>query len=299
MAVLSCLPDSGAGGERNEKFEPGYRVDFKVLASGTDCPKAILDGLSSSYNLTIGKPYNLGSFGVSDSDAGAILKSISVDRVTQGPISTWKATVSWGIFDPLVDVQNPLNDPVMPVLESVVTPKYAVSDKDGNACLNTAGEPFEPFEIEQTHWVTRFSKNYAALPAYWAYLDYINNATWQGFAAYYVKFNSMRCTQESSTYLASTYYKVDFEFEYKPDTWLFQVLNAGYYQKVSGALRPCTFQGQPVSKPWPLDSSGVQIAVPTTGNAIFKNFHIRNEVDFVSTFTDFPADLFAVQAYPT
>lgn len=292
--------------DQNEKFESTYVVTFKVISdTATDGPKTLISDLSS-IGVQIGKPYDVVYDGVPESDAGAICRNLSVRNVTQGPELTWEVTATFGPWDPITCVQSPLDEAVVPTAETVTIPKPVYFDNAGKPLLNTAGEPTEA-EGATAHVIFRFAQNYASLPAVLQYTNYINNATWQGFAPYTVKLNAVRAEEPTSQFLASTYWRLEYEFEWNGDLdntgavtgWLTVALNAGYYQKVSGALKPCLVNGQPVSTPVPLDASGVQIGVPSFSNVQYNTYHVLQEIDFNSIFTAFPTNLFAVYPYPT
>lgn len=306
MAILSCLPKPGHSVDQNEKFESTYTVVFQVASDTlTDGPKTIIADLST-IGVKVGKPYNVIYDGVAEMDAGAICRSLSVRNTSQGPEPLWEVTATFGPWDPIESVQNPLNELVLPTIETITIPKPVYFDSAGKPLLNTAGEVTEA-EGATSHTVMRFSQNYATLPAIFPYVNYINNATWQGFAPFVVKFNAARAEELTSQFLASTYWRVDYEFEANGDLnnsgaitgWLSVVLNAGYYQKVGGVLKPCLVNGQPVSTPVPLDASGVQIGVPSFSNVQYNTYHVLQEIDFNTIFTAFPTNLFAVYPYPT
>jgi hypothetical protein len=289
----------GRTGEQNEKYDRTYKILFVVLCSDiNDDPHYVLSNFAyGGSSLPIGQQYP------SDTKAYCISRSAEYQsrcQVGTGVGCLYKFTATYGPWNPLENLENPLDKPVLPIIEGQTFEHPIFVDKDGNPIVNSAGDPYDPPLTEEVvHLVIRFSKNYATLPAFFGYSNYINNATWQTFAAYMVKFNIPRAEELPSQYLASTYWKFDFEFEVNPETWLRKVPNVGFNQLVSGTLKPILIGGQPPTIPQFLNSSGAVLTPPVTHtNLIINTFHTRQETDFNTVFASFPTDLFAVYASP-
>ena len=66
-----------------------------------------------------------------------------------------------------------------------------------------------------------------------------------------------------------------------PCGWVKQVLDEGLYTNASGKLVPCTDDmGAPVRAPVLLNGSGAQVSNPSYSDAVYRPFHIYDEVDF-------------------
>jgi hypothetical protein len=294
---LSSEPGSRSASIDSKKVT-SYRYVFTVISDNkNDDGSYIRNNLSFPYPST---PLQIGTVHPVDANAYCTAIEASFASIVEGTGAMWNATVTYGEWNPFTMVENPLDAPVLPVIEGQVFEYVADKDKDGNPIVNKASDPFDPPVVtEKTHLFFRFSKNYATLPAVFHYSNYINSDTWQNFGPYYIKFNLPRAQELPSQYLGSTYWKVDFEFEYNPDTWLTKLENKGYRQYVGGVQKQILVDGQPTTVPIYLDSSGVALTYPvTSANIVELTFHGRFETAFNSLFSDFPTDLFATYVIP-
>ena len=283
---------------QDAKWVTGYKYVFTVLTNnGADDAYYIRRNISYPYPST---PITVGT--VHPNDANAYVTGIEVDFVStirnngfNGAM--WTATVTYGEFNPLEMVENPLNMPVYPSKTSQIVERVADVDKDGNPIVNAVGDPYDPpLMTKHTIQIYRFTKNYATLPGYLSFEGYINNATWQGFDPFTVEFSSANYDELPSQYLGHTYFKVDFEMAVDRKTWLAKLPNYGYRQKIGGSGNPVPIivGGQPATTPQFLSATGAYVAPPiTSSNLVINTFHYRDETDFGAAFTDFPVNLFA------
>jgi hypothetical protein len=79
----------------------------------------------------------------------------------------WDVFVMW-TTEPLPANQdqelNPLNRPAKISLSPELLTRFTNQDKDGNAMLNTAGDPFEGYEVDDIRYLIRFRKNVQSIP---------------------------------------------------------------------------------------------------------------------------------------
>lgn len=84
------------------------------------------------------------------------------------------------------------------------------------------------------------------------------------------------------------YWETRVDFEYAPETWDLQILNAGYMEKVNVDVGPgthnlkritTTFGNEPVQKPWPLkeDGSKMDLGIDTP---YYNDFQVYGALDF-------------------
>lgn len=282
----------------NAKRETEYTYVFTVESDNfLDDSKYIRDNLSYPYPST---PLRIATVHPADTNAFCIgIDPEFVARTGDGG-ALWKATVRYGVWEPFEYVENPLDAPILPLMEGTTKSKVFSKDKDGNPIVNKAGDGYDPpVEREVPREIYRFRIRTAAKPTWLAYKGYINSSAWQGFASYTVRFMVSRSEQIYSQYLGSTYYETEVEFHVDEDTHLANLPNQGFRQLVSGNLQPILVNGQPATAPVWLDSSGAALMPPiTSSNFVINTFHVDKEVDFNSIFSFFPTDVFGVYTGP-
>lgn len=150
---------------------------------------------------------------------------------------------------------------------------------------NTAGQPFDPPLVTQillpyvevTLWKTQASFNTDVVPLFARGRPVVNSAAFSidgvSFGIRQLRLSVSSADKEYEG--AATYYRVTYRFDVNSDTWDLKPASYGYYEWDSGTskMKPIVdAEGNPVSVPWPLDSSGVKIANPVTTSAAIMNF---------------------------
>jgi hypothetical protein len=165
-------------------------------------------------------------------------------------------------------VQDPLLEPARVSGGFNKFTRRAVKDTSGNALVTTGNEPIlSGVEIDDNRPTVRLEMNVAwvNLSFVSTYVDTVNNATWWSCAARTIKcseFNWERVLYGTCRF----YYRVQFTFELKRDTWDFVLANYGRYKKVTGSS-PARYvenkdEYENVKETW-LDINGAPTITPT------------------------------------
>jgi len=219
-------------------------------------------------------------------------RTVTPEYAGGSPSLSWYVTCEYSrrSNDPDEDHDNPLNAPVEIEARGVKVQKIVTHDLNGDPILNTAGDAFDPpLEVTRTHPVIVFTRNEPSFTFDYAlsYMDHVNSGSYLGAGAGTVKCNDIAAQKMFAQ--AQEYWQVRYEFEYNPDGWQPQVLNAGYMQLFSGGkYKILDSDGRDVSEPWPLDASGERIAA---------NFLPDSAIYL--TFTVFPSANFNLLGLPT
>jgi hypothetical protein len=227
---------------------------------------------------------------------------------SEGKLS-WRVTCEysseWGEIS-----DNPLDDPAVTDwgVETFTRPVWV--DRDGNAIVNSAGDPFDPpAEMDDFRIVSRTRKNVSAVPTWiYSFQNAINSSSftldgvtvpagtakmtgielgeWQerDSVAYRVLVMEMHHRGENSGGAGSgSGSTTDPGSEFEP--WDITLLDAGMREVTPGSggeLRNIINAGDnsEVSSPVPLDGSGSALADPTPANAVYLSFSVYAERDF-------------------
>lgn len=173
---------------------------------------------------------------------------------------------------------NPLNRPAAITGAARQYSKYTLFDRDGNAILNSAKDPYDPIEMDDARWIIRVSKNlpYNAIPL--LPNNVINQDPFtitqlgitgdtetlklqeQEFSD--IKFEYVL---EGIAYVGITYRTFSFSLAYREEGWVYKTTDRGYRAKDPSdgtGPYPVTVQEfgskiwRPVTKPVFLDGSG-------------------------------------------
>jgi hypothetical protein len=138
------------------------------------------------------------------------------------------------------DFENPLDKPTVIDVEPVVVPRYTATDRDGNAILNAAGDPFlDPIETTATELIYRCKKNLDSLPDWWYDLaDRLNESALTIYGktldAETVRF-SPASTPAPKVQFDIPYFEVGWSLHWKRNGWKEKRVEAGYqYIDVAG-----------------------------------------------------------------
>jgi hypothetical protein len=164
-------------------------------------------------------------------------------------------------------VQDPLLEPARVSGGFNKFTRRAVKDTSGNALVTTANEPFTSgIEIDDNRPTVRLEMNVAwvNLTFVSSYVDTVNNATWWSCAARTIKcseFNWERVLYGTCRF----YYRVQFTFELKRDTWDLMLANFGNYSRSAAGAEPTQHRDGKTKdfKPTYLDVNGIATETPT------------------------------------
>jgi hypothetical protein len=241
MSIKSCkLLAANTAYNDDANYRRTYSHDYLIeTTSDSDLPSDIRSGWQSATPDPI--PALWTSYNVwSKTDAGAFVTSRSLRRLSnrEDDRHHWIATVNWeppqqgygsGGSNP-----NPLSRPVRYSLEWASHTKAVEKDIYDRPLENSAGQLFDPLEIDDARPVLVATKNMASLPTIIAmaveYINTINDSTFFGAPAYSAKIESIT-SGELQTENEVDFYAVQFRIQFtnpdEYDGWDVRVLNRG------------------------------------------------------------------------
>jgi len=229
--------------------------------------------------------------GAHPDDASAFVKSRSASRSDESRYK-WEATVTYQ-YDPKESGDDPTARPPKIRWTSSQVTKSIVRDLNGNACVNSAGDYFDPpLEAEITRWTATIQFNAASIPVgILLYAGAVNNNTITidgvAVAAERARVVALDIGEEdeengyafrSVTLSVECRYSDDEGFDLEP---LDQGLRATGY---SGQLEDIMVDDQDggrarASSPVLLDGNGQQLLTPAPNTAVFMYYEITRKTD--------------------
>jgi hypothetical protein len=204
----------------------------------------------------------------------------------------WKATIDYSA-EPLKSDDKEKNDQPNPLLRAAkirwrtnAYERIAEKDKDGNACVNSAGDYFDPpLMRDANRWTVEVAKNVAAVPSWIADVDSpINDASFAigglTIAAGKARIQSIEIgeLQEEN---GAAYYAFSFALEFRREGWALSALDQGYHYLDGSTRKRAQVDGQDSANPVLLDGSGGILPNPEDPtNAVFLDFDVHDELDF-------------------
>lgn len=291
MAKIIDVKETGFG-RRRVRISDHYTQEYtRVFRLYTDAATDTLgeQDLIDAKDVGIGLPQR---WDAHPEDDNALVTDITATE-TEYP-QQWLAEVSYSsdATDESRLAHDPLEEPPT-VSWTTETYKEAIEqDAFGTAILNTAGDPIEGIEVERYRLVATYEDNVAEFDEADAlnYQGTCNSQTFRGKDAYTWLIRTFITTGRGFKNNVA-YWRRRIEFVYDPSTTedangntivighQLRILNAGYRQLVSGALRTITDgPGRPVSQPVPLAQDGSQL--PSNGTPVYLTFKPHLTVDF-------------------
>lgn len=212
------------------------------------------------------------------SNANAFVVNIRVEN--NNPWKGWVATVTYSDERQIDD--NPVDDAAEINWGSEQFQKVAVTDRDGNLIVNSAGDLFDPpAMIDDSRRVVTVSKNLAAVPSWILdYQDAINSDTFtiDGISIGVGKAKMQAVTVGPKQRRNNTVFRtVNFTIHLQRDGWALDILDAGFNRldplKPSGRSA-ITINGLAPSAPYPLNGAGIPIENPSPSNNVFLTFNV-------------------------
>lgn len=277
MTITLKGEDVTARTATNTKGVRSYTRAFKLETTDkTDGPFAI--------GSTSGLP-RIGS--VHPEDSGAWCTTLRVDNFA--PYKGWRVTAEYSSEMELAE--NPTNDPALIRWDSEQFQKPAIFDYNGEAIVNSAGDPFDPPNMmDDSRRVVTVTKNLASVPAWiLTYQDAINSGPFTidgvSVATGLAKMQRV-AVSERQTRNGTSFRTVDFTIHLQKNGWKLEPLDAGFREREATGTPPelkniknpndDELPGAPV----PLDGSGRQLADPTPANCVFLDFDVYEPKDF-------------------
>jgi len=241
-----------------------------------------------------------------------LCRSVDPEQDSQSPFK-WVITAKYSSV-PLSQQQQQQQQTISPIdwpaKISWKTNKYQkaiTKDINGNAIVNSAGDPFDPpKEIPRSRWVVTITKNVLQVPAaVLLYADGVNSTQFivQGIAVPTgaAKVQDISVSEQQAGYDANgntvLYYVFTWSFEMEllnfrkngsSAGWQLQPLDQGYRCKdpndASKRINITTndVPKQLISSPALLDGNGNQVANPSTSSGVFLAFDVFLKFDFNS-----------------
>jgi hypothetical protein len=277
MAVTS-ITDLKGEGSRSGHWHVGqgrsYQRKLQVITNSVfDGPATVMSQVGAQY----GDIYNAG-YGT-EFDGFCYCQSVDCDPVGDDGLQ-WEITLGYGWYDAATAGGGPTQDPLaMPIEVSWGLRDHETvldTDQDGNAVLNTAGDPYDPpIVIDDPRLVMTVVRNERAFNVGWvlAYRNAVNSDTFAGFPPLTCKVLNISSRsqwhQDAGWYYQTTY---EFEFltasiDYDTQTgYRKRIISQGFraVSVVTGKPYHITLKGVPVNSPMLLDEKGLLLAPGAT-----------------------------------
>ena len=270
VTYLGPLPDGETG--TAELGVRKYTRQFGLYADGGE-------GI-----FTVGSNASLPKIGsLHYDDAAARCRSLQISRASGKDKHNWIATAN---YDTQVAYEiNPLNDPADIQWDGDNFEEVAVFDRNGQACLNSAGDPLQDLFRERSRRIVTVIKNVSAVPS-WIITneDAVNSSSFtvDGFSVPTgkAKLSAPRLGRWESRN-GYTFRQMTMVFKLNKDGWASQPLDAGFRYK-NGTRRDIitNSDGTLPSTPVALNGSGAVLANPSPTNAVFLSFNLYPAYDF-------------------
>lgn len=302
MAIVTFQPLM-SDGARSATLDVGrgkaYSQQYIVITSSKeDGPASILGQLNALY----GQKYLIGyPGGGQDFDNFAYLTSIQLDQVGNDGLQ-WTCTLNYSWYDANTVGGGPEQNPLlMPIEVSWAWRDYELPievDIDGNAVVNTAGDPYDPpVLINDPRLVMTVVRNEAtiSLSLIQQYRNAINSDVFAGWDPYFC--HCLSITPKNTFHqIAGWYYQVTYEFEFitprqaassqapggEYQGFRKQIVNQGLRALKNGQKYHVTYRGIPVSQPVLLADDGSELAL--NADPVFNTVKAYVELPFTSAF---------------
>jgi hypothetical protein len=239
-------------------------------------------------------PYTVGSASglpligsVHPDDSGAWCTDLEVQNTN--PWKGWTVTAQYSTERELSTT--PTNDPAIITWSSEQFQRVAAFDKNGNAIVNSAGDPFDPPNMmDDSRRVVSVTKNLSAVPSWiLTYQDAVNSDSFTvdgiTIGVGLAKMQSVTVGEEQSRN-GTAFRTVNFIMHLQKSGWLLEPLDAGFREidytssSLINILNPG--DGERPSAPVPLDGAGRALAEPSTTNCVFLSFSVYETKAFSS-----------------
>lgn len=280
MAIVSFKEiHEGRGGDYAAKARKSIRKHTRAFRVVTNSAN------DSSYDVLAYCPA-LGSLHPNDTGAWCVGKRANQDSKSK---LVWNCTAEYSSEKELHE--DPTDDPTEFEWDTDARKETFHKDRNGDAILNAAGEPFiTGIDDEVSLWTITATKNLAAVPAeILNYRDAVNsdNVVVDGipFLPDTLKIKKIRISKlQSRNDIFFRELQITFKAQ---DSWKRQVIEQGLNQIVAGDLTPCfedTAGKIKARKPMPLAADGSQLPVPITDpeDIVWKEVDLRNVLAFMS-----------------
>lgn len=219
-------------------------------------------------------------------DAGAFCTDLTPECVE--PWKGWTVTAEYSSEFTLAE--NPTSDPATITWGSEQFQRVVIVDKNGQAVVNSAGDPFDPpIMADDSRRVVTVTKNLANVPTWiLTYQDAVNSDTFTvdgvSISAGIAKMQAVTVSTVQSRN-ATSFRQVTFTMHFNPGGWKAKPLDAGFRQVVyGGGLENIRNPGDDElpAAPVPLNGNGQAEENPSPTNCFPLEFTVYNELAFSS-----------------
>lgn len=259
MSVTAILP-LAAESDADDEGNRSYTVVYAVWTSDpTDGPILVRSALGLTYQSSYA------FYG--ESDPGAYfsrVKSVRKNGESQEGRKEWRATVEYSTKAKKRCDEQQIDDPLLQPEKRSGTFVQAqvplIKDIFGNAYTNSALHPYFDVLKDDSRPTLVVSKNFplSHVGTLLSYKDAVNTDTFYGKPKRTWKVQ--RCSWEE-VFLGSCqpYAACTLEFEHNPDTWDFERVDAGFYERLfNGTIELILddINNLPITEPHPLNGQG-------------------------------------------
>jgi hypothetical protein len=278
MAIIVREVHHSRGGSINDRGEVEYTRTFQAITSDLTIGPALIrlaTGIPRRYDIYVDADGTI--------DTSAYCKSVEVSAGSE-PFD-WRVSCKYSskLGDPEQAEENPLLRPADIDWGNGKFTTVATRDRDGNAILNSAEEPFDPpVEREDIRLTLKISRNEAFYDAN-VQLDYFNTTnedTWFGLFPGQAKCAGISASRKYEK--GEFHWRVVYEFELLPAedattagvAWAKRLLDQGWYKLgASGKKEQIVDKySKPLSAPRLLDGAGGELAIG--GTPVFRTFYL-------------------------
>lgn len=220
-------------------------------------------------------------------DANATCKSVEPECV-----SGWKAWRVTATYDDVYeqDPTTPTNDDIKYSWSTEQFQRPAVVDKDGNAVVNSAGDPYNPPAMrDDSRTICTITVNATTVPTY--VLTYPNVVNSDAFtidgvsvAARYAKISRVGVS-ELQRRNGTAYRTVTLEMHIRNEVWDFSILDAGFRiidpSDSTKRISARNDDGTDAAEPVLLDGAGAVLADPDPSTAVFNSHRVYSEAAYI------------------
>jgi len=220
------------------------------------------------------------------SDGNAYCTDLDVQCVRGWRI--WDVTATYSTERAINTV--PTSDPVFVQWDTEQFTKPATQDKNGDAIVNSAGDPFLPPEqMDDSRRVVTITKNLSSVPAWvLTYQDAVNSDTFtiDGVSIAIGEAKMQRVSVGPAEIRNGTTFRaVTFVIALRRDGWAYKILDQGYNEKDAAAPTgrvPIYIRGMLPTSPVLLDGTGKQLPDPKATDGVFLTFNVYKTQAFSS-----------------
>jgi len=282
----------GRGGGVSGNWVRSYRRSFVVQTDSVQD-----DAATILLHPSCPKLYDVYAAGAT-LDLSAFCKRVTPDQDSESP-NVWRVTAEYDtIADPRKQNPNPLLRPpkiswnfqlgTKAVEKAAFINATTGAETSDVPVQNSAGMPYDPpLEADEAIATLQIEKALADFDPVMAfnYTNAVNNDPWMGGDAYTWKCQGISGTLEYAQVEETLipYWVATALFQYRFETWRFEILDAGFYKKNGGGtdlVEITSENGQPLSKPRLLDGSGAPLSL--SGTPVYRKYRVYRELPFAS-----------------